>query len=82
MKQDKGREGVTLNLRNYIEECLKMLHSGQFEKLDPTKTIETKVQQTLWQTKHVFTKGEYKPYYSTGSNPDVFYGTVKVHKLK
>ena len=61
-----------------------MLDSNQLKKLmgDPAKTVETKVQQTFRKIKHVFTEGEYKKLYPSGSIPGVFYGTINVHKLK
>ena len=63
---------------------------GQCKRLkeDLTKTIQTKVQQTLQQNKHVFTEGEYQKLYppwvpwSNRSKPGAFYGFAKVHKRK
>ena len=48
---------------------------------DLRKTIENKIQRTLLKIKNYFDENEYKKLYRTGSRPDLFYGTAKVHKL-
>ena len=48
---------------------------------DLRKTIENKIQRTLLKIKNYFDENEYKKLYCTGSRPDLFYGTAKVHKL-
>ena len=84
LKQDKGQGVLILKRRNYIEKCLRMLDSDRFKKLmeDPTKTIETKGQQTLRHIRHVFFEGEYHKLYVTGSKPGAFYKTAKFDKQK
>ena len=54
MKQDKGRGVVVLDRRHYTEKCL--LELDQFKKLekDSTKTIESKMQDTLRKIKNYF----------------------------
>ena len=84
MRQDKGRGVTILDRKNYIEKCLNMLNTKQFRKLskDPTKTLERKIQRVLRKTECHLEEKEYKKLYPTGSKPGLFYGTVKVHKLK
>ena len=84
IKQDKGCGVVILNCKSYIEKCFKILEIGQLRKLeiDPTKTIEGKLQRMLRSIKNKFTEREYKQLYPTGSKPSAFYGNAKVHKLK
>ena len=84
IKQDKGRGIVILDRKHYIEKCLSIVESKQFKKLkkDPTKTLESKVQQTLRKIKNVLSEKDYKKLYPTGSQPGLFYGTAKVHKLQ
>ena len=48
---------------------------------DLRKTIENKIQRTLLKIKNYFDENKYKKLYCTGSRPDLFYGTAKVHKL-
>ena len=81
LKQDKGRGGVILNRKRYTEKCCKILETGQFRKLeiDPTKTIEGKLQRMLRSIKNMFTEIEYKQLYPTGSKPGAFYGNAKVY---
>ena len=57
LKQDRGRGMVILNLKSYIEKCCKILEIGQFRKLEinPTKTIEGKLQRMLRIIKNMFT---------------------------
>ena len=64
--------------------CVDIKNTSQFTMLnsDPTKSLERKVQQTLRKIKHKFEDNEYKKLYSTGSRPELFYGTPKVHKLQ
>ena len=49
---------------------------------DPTKTFQTNVQNTLRKMKKKFTKAEYKQLYPSASQPGLFFGLAKVHKLK
>ena len=48
---------------------------------DPTKTLETKMQQVLRKIKSKVSEQEYKRVYPTGSGQGKFYGTAKMHKL-
>ena len=43
--------------------------------------MERKVQNVLRKIKSKFPPNEYKQLYLTGSSPDQFYGTAKIHKL-
>ena len=83
IKQDKGSGVVVMDWSKCIEKCLNILQTEQFTKLrhDPTKSIETKIQQELRKLKIRLTIKEYRRLYPTGSNPGGFYGTAKLHKL-
>ena len=84
IKQDKGRGVVILDKKDYIEKCINILDSKQFEKLkkDPTKTLENKMLRTLRIIKKHLDENEYRRMYPTGSRPGLFYTTAKVHKLQ
>ena len=60
------------------------MDSKQFKKLqkDPMKTLENKMQHTLWKIKQHLDENEYKRMYPTGSRPGLFYTAAKVHKLQ
>ena len=75
---------MVIHNRKSCEKCCQILETGQFRKLeiDPTKTIEGKLQRMLRSIKNMFTEREYKQLYPTGSKPGAFYGNAKVHKLK
>ena len=75
---------VIRNRKSYIEKCCQILETGQFRKLeiDPTKTIEGKLQQMLRSIKNMFTERECKQLYPIDSKPGAFYGNAKVHKLR
>ena len=83
LRQDKGKGVVLINRSKYIEKCLSQLETPTFTKLtsDPTKTIETKVQNVLKEIKKDIGKETYDKIYPSGSNPGKFYGTAKIHKL-
>ena len=49
--------------------------------MDPTKTLESKIQLTLRKLKTKITDQEYKGLYPTESQPGKLYGTAKMHKL-
>ena len=53
MKQDKGRGVVILDNTKYIEKCMTILSTDNFEKVaqDNTKKVEEKVQSTLTKIK-------------------------------
>ena len=55
---------------------------SQMRCVNPTKSLERKVQRTLRKIKHKFEENEYKKLYPTGSRPGLFYGKPKVHKLE
>ena len=84
MRQDRGRGVTILDRKDHIKKCLNMLDTKQFRKVskDPTKTLERKMQQVLRKIKCLLEEKEYKKLYPTGSKPELFYGTAKVHKLK
>ena len=84
MRQDKGRGVTILDRKDYIYKCMGILNTSQFRKLDidPTKSLERKVQRILRKIKNNLNEDEYKKLYPTGSRPGLFYGTPKVHKLK
>ena len=67
----------------YIDKCLSILNTQQFEQLDisPTAANENKIQRALQKIKSKFTQQEYKRLYPTRSNAGKFYGTAKLHKL-
>ena len=50
--------------------------------MDPTKTLERKMQHVLRKIKCHLEEKEYKKLYPTRSKPGLFYGTAKKHKLK
>ena len=53
LRQDKGNGVVIMHRGKYTEECLNMLNSNQFKKLDhdPTKAVENKIKRALRKTK-------------------------------
>ena len=60
-----------------------MLSTKQFTvaESDPAKTVESKIQRVFRKLKTKIPDQEYKHLYPTGSQPEKFYGTVKMHKL-
>ena len=50
-------------------------------KYRPNKKTEEKIQQVLPKIKRSFSAQEYSTIYPTGSYPEKFYSTAKVHKL-
>ena len=84
LNQDKGRGVVILDKTKYIEKCMSLLNTDQFEKMttDNTKEVEERVQKTLFGIKNAIGEEEYKNIYPSGSNPGRFYGTAKIHKVK
>ena len=74
---------IISNLLNRTEKCMPLLSSNQFKHIsnDPTKSLETKVQQTIQKIKSKLSEQEYKKLHPTGSCPGKFYGTAKIHKL-
>ena len=84
LRQDKGRGVVILNKSDYIEKCENFLNGREFERLqnDPTASFQTKVQNLLRSMKNKFTKAEYQQVYPSSSQPGLFFGLAKVHKLK
>ena len=83
MKQDKGRRVVIMDKTKYTDKCLALLSIKQFQTLnfDPTKSTESKVQRMLRKIKSKLPIQDYKHLYPTGSYPDTFYGTAKLHKI-
>ena len=82
MKQDKGRGVVVMNRGKYFDKCLAILNTEKFVQLqkDPTSFLERKVQCTLRNIKHKLPTDVYAKLHPTGSSPEKFYGTAKVHK--
>ena len=83
LKQDKGKGVVLLDKTVYIDKCLSILNTQQFQQLDvsPTAANEYKIQRPLRKIKSKFTQQEYNRLYPTESNAGKFYGTAKLHKL-
>ena len=83
LKQDKGKGVVLLDRTVYIEKCLSVLNTQQFQQLDisPTAANEHKIQRVLRKIKSKLTQQEYNRLYPTGSNAGKFYGSAKLHKL-
>ena len=83
LKQDKGRDVVIMDRSNCTEKCMSLLSSNQFVHIgnDPTKSLESKVKQTLWKIKLKLPEQEYKKLYLTEYCPGKFHGAAKIHKL-
>ena len=71
-------------IRRTCENFSNLKNTNQFRKLDtdPTKSLERKVRRILLKTKNSLSETEYKKLYPTGSRPGLFYGTLKVLKVK
>ena len=84
LRQDKGRGVVILKRTDYLTKCETFLNGPEFEQLtnDPTATFQTKVQSKLRQMKTKFNEQDYTRLYPSGSQPGLFFGLAKVHKLK
>ena len=67
----------------YQEKFLALLNTTQFVKLNRyhTKQIKTKIQRVLKKIKTKVSSQEHSRLYPTGSSPDKFYETAKLHKL-
>ena len=65
MKQDKGRGVVILDQTKYIEKFYNIINTNQFLKLDidPTKTLDNKIQRTLRKLKDKINESEYVSYW-------------------
>ena len=72
-----------MDKHKYIEKYLSLLTPKRFKQVDsdPTKTLQSKVQRSLWKVKSKLSPFQYKKLYPTGSSPGKFYGTTKLHKL-
>ena len=84
LRQDKGRGVVIINRTDYITKCETFLNGPEFEQLpnDPTASFQSKVQIKLRGMKKKFNDQEYTRLYPSGSQPGLFFGLAKVHKLK
>ena len=84
LRQDKGRGVVILNRTDYISKCEDFLNGPEFQQLktDPTASFQTRVQTKLRKMKKKFNNQDYKRLYPSGSQPGLFFGLAKVHKLK
>ena len=73
-----------MNRSAYLEKCFTLLNTSQFNKLtkDPTHSTERKIQRLLRKMKLKLLSNIYSKIYPTGSAPDKFYGTTKIHKLQ
>ena len=80
MIQDKGRGTVIMD-KYQVEECLALLSTNQFVKLerDPTQQIDTKIQGVLRKIKTNISLQEYSSFYLTGSSTVKFYEPTKIH---
>ena len=83
LKQDESNSVVLLDRTVYIDKCLSILNTQQFQQLDisPTTANESKIQHALRKIKSKFTQQELKRLYPTGWNVGKFYGTTKLHEL-
>ena len=72
-----------MNNNDYISKSLEFLGSEKFEKLssDPTKKFQKTVQSKLLKMKKAFDKKTYNKLYPSSSQPGLFFGMAKVHKL-
>ena len=84
LRQDKGRVVVILNKTDYVKKCETFLSGEPFKKLnnDPTKSFQGLVQRTLLKMKNKFDKNTYKKLYPSSSQPGLFFGLAKIHKLE
>ena len=84
LKQDKGRGVVIMNRSDYIKKCDDFLATDNFQKLNsnPTKSFQSKVQRTLNSMKNKFDKNVYKKLYPSSSQPGLFFGLAKIHKMQ
>ena len=85
LKQNKGRGVVVLDRPLCKDKCLEILsYESTFREStkEPTKSLKSKVQQSIKNIKHCLSDNEYKKLYPTGSAPGKFYGLAKIHKLK
>ena len=84
LKQDKGRGVVILNKSDYIEKCEDFLKGTEFKKLskDHARGFQSRVQRVLLGMKSKFDITTYKKLYPSSSQPGLFFGMAKVHKLK
>ena len=84
LRQDKGRGVVILNRTDYITKCETFLNGPEFEQLteDPTTMFHSSVQNKLRKMKKKFEPAEYNRLYPSASQPGLFFGLAKVHKLK
>ena len=83
LRQDKGRGVVIMDRTKYVEKAAEFLEGPEFTKLeeDPTKTFQTRVQNTLRGIKKCFDKKTYESIYPSSARPGLFYGLAKVHKI-
>ena len=84
LQQDKGTGVVILNKTDYIKKCETILEGEEFLSLssDPTSSFQTRVQIILRKMKSKFTKEEYSRIYPSSSQPGLFFGLAKIHKIK
>ena len=83
LRQDKGRGVVIMDRKDYLDKSLEFLNSRQFSKLeyDPTKEFQGIVQRKLLKMKTSLGKKTYDQIYPSASQPGLFFGMAKVHKV-
>ena len=83
LNHDKGPGVVLLDRHQYTDKFVAILSAKQFTTLtkDRTKTLESKVQQTLPKIKSKFTEQDYRELHPTGTCPAKFYGTANIRKI-
>ena len=84
LKQDKGRGVVLMNKSVYVRTSLHFLNGKRFKKIDsdPIKSFQGRVQRCLLKMKNAFDKNTYNQLFPSSSQPGLFFGLAKVHKLK
>ena len=83
LNQDKGGGVVILDRHQYTHKIVASHSRKQFTTLtkDRTKTLESKVQQTLPKIKSKLTEQDYRELHQTGTCPEKFYGTANISKI-
>ena len=84
LRQDKGRGVVIVDKTTYISKAEDFLGGQEFIELqdDPTKSFQTKVQDTLREMKKSFGPATtYDKIYPSSARPGRYYGLAKLHKI-
>ena len=74
LKQNKGRDVAIMNRSTYLEKCLTLINTSQFNKQtkDPMYAPEQKIQRVVWKMKLKLPSNIYSKIYPTGSAPGKF----------